>query len=78
MVFSSVDEVIAMEGRLRSFIAEAIEVEKAGLKKAFGALTPGRQMACILHFSGAKQTKTRRSRIEKCVRRILDGTGLND
>jgi len=49
-----------------------------GLKKAFEALTPGRQRAYILHFSGATQSKTRASRIEKCAPRILDGKGLND
>jgi len=48
------------------------------LKTAFRALTPGRQRAYILHFSAAKQSKTRESRIEKCVQRILDGKGIDD
>ncbi|AMV45484.1 MULTISPECIES: YdeI/OmpD-associated family protein [Paraburkholderia] len=48
------------------------------LKKAFEALTPGRQRAYLLHFSSAKQSKTRESRIEKCLPMILDGKGLND
>jgi uncharacterized protein YdeI (YjbR/CyaY-like superfamily) len=48
------------------------------LKSAFGALTPGRQRAYILYFSAAKQSQTRASRIEKCMRRILSGDGLND
>lgn len=48
------------------------------LKAAFGALTPGRQRAYIYYFSAAKQSKTRESRIEKYVRRILSGKGLND
>jgi uncharacterized protein YdeI (YjbR/CyaY-like superfamily) len=48
------------------------------LKAAFDALTPGRRRAYILHFSGAKQSKTRASRVEKCVQRILDGKGLDD
>lgn len=48
------------------------------LKKAFEALTPGRQRAYLLHFSGAKQSATRQSRIEKYVPRILEGKGLND
>jgi uncharacterized protein YdeI (YjbR/CyaY-like superfamily) len=52
--------------------------EIPALKTAFHALTPGRQRAYILHFSAAKQSKTRESRIEKCMRRILDGKGLND
>ena len=48
------------------------------LKTAFVALTPGRQRGYILYFSAPKQSKTRHSRIEKCVDRILDGKGLND
>lgn len=32
MVFSGVGEVVEMEARLRDFIAEAIEIDKAGLK----------------------------------------------
>jgi len=48
------------------------------LKKAFNALTPGRQRAYILYFSAPKQSKTRESRIEKCTRQILNGKGLND
>jgi uncharacterized protein YdeI (YjbR/CyaY-like superfamily) len=48
------------------------------LKAAFKALTPGRQRAYILYFSAAKQSKTRESRIEKCVPQILKGKGLND
>lgn len=49
-----------------------------GLKTAFYALTPGRQKAYLLHFSGAKQSKTRESRIEKCIPNILIGKGLYD
>src|ERR1044072_9862507 len=48
------------------------------LKKAFNALTPGRQRGYILYFSGAKQPATREARIEKCVPQILEGKGLND
>lgn len=48
------------------------------LKKAFNALTPGRQRAYVLHFSGAKQSKTRTARIDKHTERILEGKGLND
>ena len=48
------------------------------LKKAFNALTPGRQRAYNLNFSAPKQSKTRVSRIEKCIPQILDGKGLND
>ncbi|MEH7509714.1 YdeI family protein [Priestia megaterium] len=52
--------------------------EMPALKTAFTTLTPGRQRAYILHFSAAKQSKTRESRIEKCVPNILNGKGLND
>jgi uncharacterized protein YdeI (YjbR/CyaY-like superfamily) len=48
------------------------------LQTAFTALTPGRQRGYLLHFSGAKQAKTREARVEKCVKRILDGKGLDD
>ena len=48
------------------------------LRRAFDALTPGRQRAYLLYFSSAKQSKTREARIEKCVQPILDGKGLED
>lgn len=52
--------------------------EIPALKDAFTTLTPGRQRAYILHFSAAKQSKTRESRVEKCIPNILNGKGLND
>ncbi|GAB1765458.1 YdeI/OmpD-associated family protein [Priestia megaterium] len=52
--------------------------EIPALKDAFTTLTPGRQRAYILHFSAAKQSKTRESRVEKCISNILNGKGLND
>jgi len=52
--------------------------EIPALKTAFTTLTPGRQRAYILHFSAAKQSKTRESRVEKCIPNILNGRGLND
>jgi uncharacterized protein YdeI (YjbR/CyaY-like superfamily) len=101
--FTNVQEIVEMESILKTYIADAIAVEKAGLKMevkknpepipeefqntlnenpalktAFYALTPGRQRAYILHFSGAKQAKTRESRIEKCLPHILNGKGLHD
>jgi uncharacterized protein YdeI (YjbR/CyaY-like superfamily) len=102
--FTNVREIIKMERVLKSYIYEAIEVEKAGLKvklkktsdfktpdefqkkldkdaalkKAFEALTPGRQRAYIFYFSQPKQSKTRESRIEKSLQQILNGKGLND
>ena len=48
------------------------------LKKAFEALTPGRQRAYLIHFSGAKQSETRAARIAKCAPAILAGKGMMD
>jgi len=50
--------------------------KKPALKKAFEALTPGRQRAYLLFFSAPKQSKTRESRIEKSEKQILAGRGL--
>lgn len=89
---------------VKSYVKQAIAVEKAGLRvdfeakrelelpdeltrilkrdrelaKAFHSLTPGRQRGYVLHFTGAKQSKTRTARIEKCVPKILAGRGIND
>jgi uncharacterized protein YdeI (YjbR/CyaY-like superfamily) len=52
--------------------------KSAALKKAFQALTPGRQRGYLLYFSSAKQSKTRAARVEKYVPHILDGMGLDD
>ncbi len=52
--------------------------EFPALETAFKALTPGRQRAYLLHFSQAKQSKTRQSRIEKYIPKILEGKGLDD
>ena len=48
------------------------------LKRAFNALTPGRQRAYLLHFSSAKQAKTREARVEKWTPQILKGKGMDD
>jgi uncharacterized protein YdeI (YjbR/CyaY-like superfamily) len=48
------------------------------LRRAFEALTPGRQKGYLLHFASAKQSKTREARVEKCIPLILDGMGLDD
>ena len=48
------------------------------LQAAFDALTPGRQRGYLLYFAAPKQSKTRESRIEKCMPQILKGKGLND
>ena len=52
--------------------------KNSAFKKAFLALTPGRQKAYNFYFSAAKQSATRISRIEKCTPLILKGKGLND
>lgn len=52
--------------------------EDSALRSAFEKLTPGRQRGYLLHFSAAKQSQTRESRIEKCIPLIFDGIGLND
>jgi uncharacterized protein YdeI (YjbR/CyaY-like superfamily) len=52
--------------------------KSASLKKAFGALTPGRQRGYIFYFSQPKQSKTREARIEKSIDHILAGKGLDD
>lgn len=102
--FTGAKEITKLKTILKSYIREAIEVEKSGmkvpmkktkefampeefkkklsknaaLKKAFEALTPGRQRGYLLYFSSAKQEKTREARIEKCIPQIMDGKGLED
>ncbi len=48
------------------------------LKTAFDELTPGRQRAYIFYFSQPKLSKTRETRIEKSIKQILNGKGLDD
>ena len=100
--FTSKDQI--KKSVVKSYVKQAIAVEKAGLKvdfkakrelefpeeltqilnkdsrlsKAFYALTPGRQRGYVLHFTGAKQSKTRIARIEKSIPNILAGKGIND
>lgn len=50
----------------------------SALREAFFALTPGRQRQYHLYFTGAKQSATRESRVEKAIPLILDGMGMND
>lgn len=52
--------------------------EDPAFEAAFLALTPGRQRGYILHFSGAKQSATRVSRIEKSMPKIFEGKGMQD
>ena len=102
--FTNSKEIANLQAIIKSYVFEAIEVEKAGLKvalkktgdytvpeefdqklkknaalkKAFAALTPGRQRAYLFYFAQPKQAKTRESRIEKYIPYILKGKGLND
>lgn len=102
--FTALKEIVDLEKAIKTYVYEALEVEKSGikvpmketrefempeefknkldespeLKEAFEALTPGRQRAYLLHFSSAKQPKTREARIEKYIPQILTGKGLND
>ena len=50
----------------------------AEFEKAFTALTPGRQRAYALHIGGAKQARTRESRVQKCRPAVLAGKGWNE
>jgi uncharacterized protein YdeI (YjbR/CyaY-like superfamily) len=46
------------------------------LKRAFDALTPGRQRSYLYHFAAAKHSATRVARIDKAMSAILEGRGL--
>ncbi|HET8737410.1 MAG TPA: YdeI family protein [Pricia sp.] len=104
MRFTNLKELAALESTIKTYIFEAIEVERAGLEvkmkktsefdmpkelqqkfdedpdleHAFNKLTPGRQRGYLLHVSGAKQSKTRKSRIEKAIPKIFEGKGYNE
>lgn len=104
MRFTSAAEITKMKAIIKSYIQEAIRVEKSGekvklktteefavpeefeyrlsknaaLKKAFRALTPGRQRAYLFYFSSAKKSETREARIDKYEKQILKGKGLDD
>jgi uncharacterized protein YdeI (YjbR/CyaY-like superfamily) len=45
-------------------------------KRAFEALTPGRQRSYLYHFAAAKQSATRVARIEKAMPGIFAGRGF--
>lgn len=57
---------------------EEIFKQNKDFEKAFKSLTPGRQRGYLLHFSSAKQSATRISRIEKAMPKIFEGKGMND
>lgn len=101
--FTSLREITKLKPRLKAYIKQAVEVERAGLKitpkklsdypvpeelqqqldkdpalkKAFQALTPGRQRAYLLNIASAKQAKTRLARVEKFIPQILAGKGMD-
>jgi len=52
--------------------------EISELKTAFEKLTPGRQRGYLLHFSAAKQSKTREARVRKYIPHIIKGKGIDD
>ena len=66
------DDIVACEELLNKF------KEDEKFKKAFHTLTPGRQKAYHLFFNDAAQSKTRVTRIEKYLQRIMNGKGLTD
>ncbi|MCB1305247.1 MAG: YdeI/OmpD-associated family protein [Leptospiraceae bacterium] len=70
--FKAKDELVYPEELL------AILKKDKELESAFEALTPGRKRSYILHIGGAKQSETRRSRVEKCRAKILAGKGFNE
>jgi uncharacterized protein YdeI (YjbR/CyaY-like superfamily) len=74
---------VKVEAPKRAALALAEEFQhklekNPALKAAFYALTPGRQRAYNIYFSQPKQSATRESRVEKCLKQILSGKGLND
>jgi uncharacterized protein YdeI (YjbR/CyaY-like superfamily) len=102
MKFTSAKEITAKAATIKTYVREAIAVEKAGLrvkpkrtsdfpipdeltqrfqsdprfKRAFEALTPGRQRGYLHHFAAAKRSETRVARIEKSMPAIFEGRGF--
>lgn len=102
--FLNMEDITSLRPILKTYIFEAIEVEKKGLElkkketseyevpqelteefaknpdleNAFYNLTPGRQRGYLLYFNGAKQSKTRTSRIKKLTPKIFEGKGYNE
>jgi uncharacterized protein YdeI (YjbR/CyaY-like superfamily) len=102
MKFTSAKEIMAQAATIKSYVREAIAVEKAGLRveprktsdllvpaeltarfrkdprfrRAFEALTPGRQRGYLYHFASAKQSATRAARIDKAAPAIFEGKGF--
>ena len=101
MKFTSAKEIAAKAATIKTYVREAIAVEKAGLrvkkkktsdfpvpeeleerfrkdprfKRAFEALTPGRQRGYLYHFAAAKQSATRRRGSRRRCRRSSQDEG---
>ena len=101
--YTNPKEIIKQATIIKSYIKEAVDLEKAGqkvelkknpepipdeltdefrndleFKKAFYALTLGRQRGYIIYFSQPKNSQTKIKRIKQCKQNILNGIGLND
>ena len=102
MKFTSAREIAAKATTIKTYVREALAVERAGLrvekkrtsefpvpeelketfrknprfKKAFEALSPGRQRGYLHHFAAAKQAATRAARIDRAMPAIFEGRGL--
>lgn len=72
---------VKVEKKERAAVPEELQavIDGSGaVKKAWEALTPGRQRSHILHVSGAKQAETRVRRAEACAEHIKQGRGFNE
>jgi uncharacterized protein YdeI (YjbR/CyaY-like superfamily) len=102
MKFTSAKDIKAKAATIKTYVRDAIAIEKAGLRmapkeaadvpvpaelterlrkdarfrRAFEALTPGRQRSYLYHFAAAKQPATRVARIEKAMPGIFAGRGF--
>ena len=72
-----VAEYIEGMGAWRAELDMLLEEDPA-LRDAWERLTPGRRRGWLLHFNGAKQSKTRVARIERATPRIFEGFGMHD
>lgn len=63
-----------------SYPEELIQMFEADpiFEEAFSALTPGRQRGYLIHFSSAKQSKTKTARIKRAMPKIFIGKGWNE
>ena len=104
MRFNHFKEITKQKAVILSYLEEAIDLEKNGIKskstnqkptihieeladifradpkfkKSFEALTIGRQRGYLIFFSAAKQSETRKKRIQNCIGKIKGGKGLHD